>query len=374
MPACDEEAHHAAHHAERGGGDLTSGADQEVVERWLHPVTLPDMLVALHRSGFSGRAYLARSSDLSAMLEDEHAACLHFLRYGFSETRIFPIELDLGGLQRLHALPVRNRIYLHNLFIALANAWLGEMLQSPAALLAHGAALEVLQTLGAVPLLVVGDRSAVFYRRWIPLGDGWLAPIVIPGLASDLASLLAGPEPALDLLAAVARAGFGLSRIGFLWTFGFADGNSPEPELAKKFVGWLRDAVPKESRSRHHLACLLPPTSPSDGAEAVAERSGLAHAFNIELGRSATQAGFGFVSAFDSLLTPHGTIDAAFLSAEPGPSGLDVHATRGIFSALLRTMLTGQGAAQVTGSMADRFRGLLDEIGRVRAGEPPASP
>nr|WP_321984999.1 hypothetical protein [uncultured Lichenicoccus sp.] len=106
------------------------------------------------------------------MPEDEQAGCLHLLRYGCSETRIFPVELELDGLQRLGVLPAGNRSYLRNLFIALANAWLGEMLQSPAALLAHGAAIDALQTLGAVPLLILGDRSAAFYRRWIPLGDG----------------------------------------------------------------------------------------------------------------------------------------------------------------------------------------------------------
>ena len=329
------------------------------------------MLAALHGSGFSGNAYRARSSDLSAMLEDDRAGCLHFLRYGYSETRIFPIALDLDGLQRLGALPVRNNFYLRNLFIALANAWLGEMLQSPAAVVAHGAAIEVLQTLGAVPLLVVGDRSAAFYRRWITLEEGWLAPIVIPDLASDLASLMAGPEPALDLLAALARAGFGLSRIGIVWAFGFAEGVAPDPKLAVAFVDWLCAAVPTESRGRHHLAGLLPPAWQRDEGEAgaAASHTRLAHDFNVALGRSAARTGVAVISAFDSLLTAHGTVDTAFLSVPPEPAGLDFHATRGIFSVALRMMLTGSGMASENGSMIDRFRGLLDEIERVRAGQ-----
>nr|WP_321984998.1 hypothetical protein [uncultured Lichenicoccus sp.] len=182
--------------------------------------------------------------------------------------------------------------------------------------------------------------------------------------------MLAAPEPALDLLAGLTQAGSALASMPILWTFGFLDGVSADPALAPAFADWLCDAVRKDSRGWHHLAGLLPPAWHGD--EAVAAAIKPAHACNIALSHAASLSGFAAIDAFDSLLTAHGTIDPMFLSVPPEPPGLDFHATRGIFSACLRTMLIWRGAAAEGGGMIDRFRVLLDEIERVRTGEPAA--
>jgi hypothetical protein len=387
---------------------VSASLDEEIVAGWLEPVELPDMLAALRDAGFSGDVYRGCFADLHAMLEDEKAGALHFLRHGFAEGRIFRIDLDIGGLHRLSQLPARNRFYLRNLLVALAVAWTGSTIRGVADLAAHGAAIEQFRAMGAVPFLVLGDASADLYRRGASSGDRWICPLAMAPLEGGIEELLRTPPD--ELLPPDSDQ----HEWPVIWKFGQLDmqagylayrlrhGIGPNDmdafhayaaPVVESYAAYLANAVPAKRRFRHWIAGLFPPVwlapehdlpTPflqaefgpdvqhritATGADRLLDRTAMYQSFNRLLEKTVTELGFNKVRDFDCLLTPYGTVDENYVRPRKELHELDYRATRGILSTSIWNVVDNRPSPATPGSIREQFAQLLLEIRRVQTGE-----
>ncbi len=366
---------------------MSGSPDEEIVAAWLEPVSLRDMLAALHEAGFSGDVYRACFADLNANLDDEDAGALHFLRHGYAESRIFPVALDLAGLDRLRRLGVRNRVYLQNLFVALATAWTGATIRSAADLATYAAAIERFRGMGALPLVILGDPFAGLYRRGVSAGARWICPLALAPLADGIGALsriaprtLLATAPDLDIEA-----------IPVLWNFGQVDIEQGYPshrlgrELGPGDVDGFRDfampliqaygrflaaAVPAEERALHWIAGAFPPVPLTEGgAETLLDRTGMHQSFNDWLGQTAADLGFNVVRNFECFLAGHGVVDPGYLAELRDTRSLDYHAVHGVIATSLWSIVGARRLAAPSGGMREQFQQLLEEIRLVQLGQ-----
>ena len=388
-----------------------SGAslDEEIVTAWLEPVGLPDMLTALRDAGFSGDVYRGCFADLNAKLEDDEAGALHFLRHGYAESRIFQTRLDLAGLSRLRRLPVRNRVYLQNVLVALVTAWTGVNIRSGADLATHAAAIEKFRALGGVPLLVVGDASAGFYRRGLSLGDRWICPIAMAPLEGGIEALLHTPPPIL----LAPSPGAGQAPMPTIWKFGQAEaqagylahrlrrGIGPgdtdaflafAAPMIERYAAFIAAMVPMRERPAHWIASLFPPVwlatefelpAPDliaefgpgvqdiisvAGSDKLLDRTSLYRGFNMLLEKAVVKLGFNVLQHFDCFLATHGIVDELYMVPMRDAHDLNYATTRAVVCASLWNIVDGSRVAAPSAGIREQFEQLLDEIRMVQAG------
>ncbi len=389
---------------------LSGGTDHDIVAAWLEPVGLRVMLAALREAGFSGDVYRACFADLNANLDDEDAGALHFLRHGYAESRVFPVALDLAGLSRLRQLGVRNRVYLQNLFVALATAWVGANVGDAADLATHGPTIERLRGMGALPLVILGDPFAALYRRGASAGARWICPLALAPLEGGIEALLRTAPRAL----LAARPDLDIEAIPTLWNFGqvdieqgylshrlhrdvgpgdmdaFRDFAMP---LIQAYGRFLAAAVPAHERALHWIAGAFPPAAQAAdqplparlvlefgaalqdrlaaaGADSLLDRTAMHQAFNDWLGAAAANLGFNVVRNFDCFLTGHGVVDPSFLAVLRDSRSLDYQATGAVIATSLWSIVEGRRLAASPGGMSEQFERLLQEIRLVQLGQP----
>ncbi len=383
--------------------------DEEIVIAWLEPVGLPDMLTALRDAGFSGNVYRGCFADLNAQLEDDEAGALHFLRHGYAESRIFQSRLDLAGLSRLRRLPVRNRVYLQNLLVALVTAWTGVNIRSGADLTTHAAAIEKFRALGGVPLLIVGDATAGFYRRGLSSGDRWICPLAMAPLEGGIEALLRTPPPIL----LAPRLGAGQAPMPTIWKFGQADvqagylahrlrqGIGPgdtdaflafAAPMIERYATFLAAVVPLHERPAHWIASLFPPVwlaaevelpAPDlvvefgpgvqdmisvAGSDKLLDRTGLYRGFNMLLEKAVVKLGFNVLQHFDCFLATHGVIDEFYMVPMRDAHDLNYATTHGVVCASLWNIIDGSRVTVPLVGIREQFEQLLDEIRMVQTG------
>lgn len=389
---------------------MISGAslDEEIVIAWLEPISLPDMLTALRDAGFSGDVYRGCFADLDATLEDDEAGALHFLRHGYAESRIFQTRLDLAGLARLRRLPVRNRAYLQNVLVALVTAWTGVNIRNGADLATHAAAIEKFRALGGMPLLIVGDATAGFYRRGLSSGDRWICPLAMAPLEGGIEALLRTSPAILP-----APAGAGQAPMPTIWKFGQAEvqagylahrlrldirpGDTEAflayvAPLVERLATFLAAVVPVHERPAHWIASLFPPVwlaaeyelpGPDlvaefgsgvrdmisvAGSEKLLDRTVLYRRFNMLLEKAVVKLGFNVLPHFDCFLATHGIVDELYMVPLRNAHDLNYATTRGVVCASLWNIIDGSRAAASPIGIREQFKQLLDEIRLVQAG------
>ena len=389
---------------------MNTSIDRDIVDSWLEPVSYRDTLLALRDAGFSGDVYRSCFADLNATLEDDDAGTLHFLRHGYAEGRIFRTGLDLAGLNRLQQLPVRNRIYLQNVLVALVTAWSGANIHSAADLVAHRPMIEQLRAMGGVPLVVLGDASSGFYRRGVSSGERWICPLAMTPLEGGIEALLRIPSQATissqpdfdqDTLPTIWKFGQFEVQTGYLAyrlrldikpgeTDAFLDFAS---SVIDSYMKYLDKAVQIEDRRRHWIAGVFPPVRQAVGHEPAApaliaefgvdvhdliarlgfdtlhDRMAMHQRFNAALEQKAIELGFSIVHDFDALLAAHGVVDRHYLPMMPDSDELDYLATRGIFSTSIWNIVDDKTASTASGGIRERFEHLLEEIRIVQMGE-----
>lgn len=370
-------------------------SDREIVESWLEPVSLHDVLAALRHAGFSGDVYRGCFADLNATLKDDEAGALHFLRHGYAESRVFRTGLDPGGLNRLSQLPVRNRAYLRNLMVALATAWTATHIRSPADIALHGPMIEQFRIMGGVPVVILGDASANLYRRGALSGERWICPLAMAPL-EGIQELLR--VPADRLLAR--KPGSDRDTIPTIWKFGQSDVQDVYPAhrlresigrndmkafqvyadaTIQDYAAFLTLAVPARERAEHWIADLFPPVWQADPdlqegiiddrADSLLDRTSMHQSFNARLERTVAGLGFNVVRNFDSFLAAHGTIDEHYLTVRRNSDHPAYHTTRGILSVSLWNVIDSRSVAVSSASIRDQFTQLLGEIRQVQAGQ-----
>ena len=385
---------------------MEDSLDKKIVTEWLDPISLLDMLAALRDTGFSGATYRGSFADLNATLEDDEAGALHFLRHGYAERRIFRTELDLSGFDRLLRLPIRNKVYLQNLFVALILAWTGVNIRSSADLTIHRSTLERFKAMGGMPLLIVGDASASFYRQSVSRGDRWICPLGMTSLENGIKALLHTPPHAPGW-----KSDQGVAPT--IWKFGQSDvqtwcliycacqGSVPcdmdaflhfAASTIKKYTAFLAAAVPIQERREHWIASLFPPVSLDEkadsrvstlvaeggvdlegkiaaaGSDKLLDRTIMYRNFNNLLENTVMELGFNFLNNFDCFLAAHGVIDERYTVATPKLMELDYAKTRGVISTSLWNIIDGNRTAAPSISIREQFNLLLQEISMVQMG------
>ena len=385
---------------------LSGGTDEDIVAAWLEPVSLRDMLAALRDAGFSGDVYRGGFADLNANLDDEDAGTLHFLRHGYAESRIFPIALDLSGLGRLRQLGVRNRVYLQNLFVALATAWIGSNVRSAGDLATHGPTIERFRSMGALPLVILGDPFADLYRRDASVGGRWICPLALAPLEGGIEALLhAAPRTLLAV-----RPDLDVEAMPTLWNFGQVDieqgylSHRLRREIApndmdafrdfampviQAYGRFLADAVPAQERALHWIAGAFPPAPQASdqplparlvlefggalqdrltaaGTDSLPDRTAMHQSFNDWLGQVAADLGFNVMRNFECFLAGHGVVDPCYLPVLRDTQSLDYQATRGVIATSLWSVVEDRGLATPSGGIREQFEHLLEEIRQVQ--------
>ncbi len=388
---------------------MRTARDEEIVDAWLDPVSLPDMLSMLREAGFSGDVYRGCFGDLNANLEDDEAGALHFLRHGYAEGRIFRTGLDLAGLSRLRQLPVHNRVYLQNLLVALVTAWTGTNIRSAVDVAAYDSTIEQFGALGGVPLVILGDVSAGLYRRGVSSRERWICPLAMAPLKGIEALLRTEPHTLL-----APRRDAGRDAMPTIWKFGQSDMQAGylahrlrhaigpgdmeafvafAASVIKNYAALLAAAVPVQERPEHWIASLFPPVWQaaelqlpvpglvaefgSDVMEMIAaagpdrllDLTMMHELFNTRLERTVTELGFSVVRDFDCFLTAHGVIDEHYMVATKDSAELDYGITRGIISTSLWNIVNGHPAGAPSGGIREQFEHLLQEIRLVQAGQ-----
>ena len=381
--------------------------DEEIVAIWLEPVSLRDMLTALRDTGFTGDTYRGCFADLNASLEDDAAGTLHFLRHGYAEGRIFRTGLDLAGLDRLRRLPVHNRVYLQNVLVALVAAWTGVNIRSGIDLATHGPTLDRFRAMGGVPLLILGDAAAGFYRHGVSLGDRWICPLAMAPLEGGIGALLRTPPHA------PARAS-GQDAMPTIWKFGQSDaqagyiahrlrqGIGPgdidafmafAAPMIRNYAAFLAAAVPVQERREHWIASLFPPVwlaaefelpAPSlvaefgpgledliaaAGSDRLLDRTAMHREFNSLLEKTVLELGFNVLRNFDCFLAAHGVIDEQYMVAMRDLDELDYGTTRGVVSTSLWNIIDGNRSTTPPAGIQEQFEQLLEEIRLVQMGQ-----
>ena len=387
-----------------------SGLDSDIVAAMLEPLNLRDLVAALDHAGFSGDVYRRSFADLNASLEDDAAGTLHFLRHGYSEGRIFPVQLNLAGLDRLRHLGVRNRIYLQNLFVAVITAWIGTNVRNSVDLATHGPTIEHLRAMGALPLVILGDAFAGSYRRGSSIGMRWICPLALMPLEGGIDELLRTAPSAL----LAAQPDLDVEAIPVLWAFGqvdiehgylahrlrngigtgdmdaFHDFAMP---LAMAYMEFVAGAVPREEFALHWIAGPLPPArqatdqglTASDlvrefgrdlpeklaaaGVDSLLDRTLMHQSFNGKLEQAAANRGFNFLHTFDYFLAGHGVVDDQYLAGSAASLDLNHQRMRGVIASLLWSIVYDRRITGPSGSIREQFVTLLEEIRLVQLGE-----
>ena len=389
---------------------LSGSTDEDIVAAWLEPVSLRDMLAALRDAGFSGDVYRGCFADLNANLDDDDAGTLHFLRHGYTESRIFPVALDPAALGRLRQLGVRNRVYLQNLFVALVIAWTGANVHGAADLATHGPTIERFRSMGALPLVILGDPFAGLYRRGVSAGARWICPLALAPLEGGIEALLhTAPrtllpaEPDLDIEAMPTLWNFGQADIeqGYLShrlrrnvapgdMDAFRDFAMP---MIQAYIEFLAAAVPAQDRARHWIAGAFPPAPQAAehrpparlalefgaelqdrlttaGADSLLDRTAMHQSFNDWLGQAAADPGFNVMRNFECFLAGHGVVDPCYLAVLRDAPSLDYQATRGVIAASLWSVVEDRRRAAPSGGIREQFEHLLEEIRLVQLDQP----
>ena len=382
---------------------MKNNLDEGIVAAWLDPVSLRDMLAALRDTGFSGDVYRGKFADLNATLEDDEAGALHFLRHGYAEGRIFQIGLNLAGFDRLRLLPVPNRVYLQNLFVALILAWTGVNIRSSADLTTHRPTLERFKAMGGMPIFILGDAAASFYRQSVSLGDRWICPLAMAPLEGGIKALLhtsplaprwntdQGMVPTIwefgqsdvqtEYLIHCARRGVISSDVDAFLNFAVS--------MIKKYTTFLAAVVPVQERREHWIASLFPPVSLAIEADPLMptlvakvgvdledkivagfgkmlDQTIMYRKFNSLLEKTVIRLGFNVLSNFDCFLAAHGVIDEQYTVATPNLKALDYAKTRGVISTSLWNIIDGNRTAAPSTSIQEQFDLLLKEICMVQ--------
>ena len=385
---------------------VSGSTDEDIVSAWLEPIGLRDMLAALRDAGFSGDVYRGGFADLNANLDDEDAGTLHFLRHGYAESRIFPVALDLAGLGRLRQLGVRNRVYLQNLFVALATAWIGANVRSADDLATHGPTIERFRGMGALPLVILGDPFAGLYRRGVSAGGRWICPLALAPLEGGIEALL---DTAPHTLLA-ARPDLDIEAMPTLWNFGqvdieqgylshrlrrdigpgdmdaFRDFAVP---VIEAYAGFLAAAIPAQERALHWIAGAFPPAPQAAehrlparlvpefgaalqdrltvaGADSLLERTAMHQSFNDRLEQAVTDLGCNAMRNFECFLAGHGVVDPCYLAVLRDAQSLDYQATRGVIATSLWSVVEDRRLAASSGGIREQFEQLLEEIRLVQ--------
>ena len=373
---------------------MNSNIDEEIVSGWLAPVELDEMLAALRHAGFSGDVYRGGYADLNATLEGDRAGALHFLRHGYAESRVFGIALDPGGLERLRQLPVRNRVYLMNVVIALATAWTGSNIRSSNDVARHRSVIDQFRSMGGVPLFILGDASASLYRRGVLRDERWICPLAMTPLQGGIEELLRTPTK-------TPRQDTGREAIPTIWKFGQHDMQAGYPvhrqrhgigpgdmdasaafatPVIKAYAAYLARNIPVQERPQHWIASLLPPAwqagstlqdqDPVVDPDSLLDQTAMYRRFNILLEKAVVELGFDMVRNFDSFLSRSGVIDEHYLVEKKNSDLPSYSATEGILSTSLWAIVDSRPAAVPSATMQEQFRQLLDEIRTVQMGEP----
>ena len=355
------------------GTDAEFVAAANLVSSRYAPVGCGDLWAAVEAAGFSAGAYFAANPDLRGPFSDAQRAGLHFLAMARTERRVFPIELNLKGLEALLDLSVADRGLLHGLVASLVNAWMVRRHEVFETMLErifpHVAAL---RGLGAAPYVLIGDSHSTLYRRGTARTEGWLMPLHMEchgGSAIGLFNPMSRSGYRERIRRVVARLGVvdPAGALPVLFQFGQVDLEFVQPfrRLARggvafdagvfrafcrasvdAYVGFLAEAFPRARRSVVRVLGVFPPALADDvlragyvngviaemeGTETEALRERLAglewpdlvgrtalHAeYNAMLEATSGEAGLPFVSDFGRLAAG-GVIDPQFTSLQKG--------------------------------------------------------
>lgn len=373
---------------------MNSSLDEEIVSGWLAPVELDEMLAALRHAGFSGDVYRGGYADLNATLEGDRAGALHFLRHGYAESRVFGTALDPDGLDRLRQLPVRNRVYLMNLVVALATAWTGSNIRNSNDVARHRPVIDRFRSMGGVPLFILGDASASLYRRGVLRDERWICPLAMTPLQGGIEALLRAPVK-------LPKQDTGQEAIPTIWKFGQHDMQVGYPvhrqhhgihsgdmdasaafatPVIKAYAACLARHIPEQERPQHWIASLLPPVLQADppsqdqdpvmDPDSLLDQTAMYRRFNILIEKAMVELGFNVVRNFDSLLGKSGVIDEHYLVEKKNSDLPSYGATEGILSTSLWGIIDSRPVAVPPADMQEQFRRLLDEIRTVQMGAP----
>ncbi len=386
---------------------MRASRDQEIVATWLEPVSLREMVVALRDTGFTGDTYRGSFADLNASLEDDAAGTLHFLRHGYAEGRIFQTGLDLAGLDRLRRLPVHNRVYLQNVLVALVAAWAGVNIRSGTDLVTHARTLDRFRAMGGVPLLILGDAAAGFYRHGVSLGDRWICPLAMAPLEGGIDELRRTPPHAparasgQDGMPTIWKFGQSEAHVGYLahrLRQGIAPGDTGAfmafaAPMIRDYTTFLAAAVPVQERREHWIASLFPPVwlaaefdlpAPSlvaefgpglegliaaAGPDRLLDRTAMYREFNVLLEKTVLELGFNVLRNFDCFLAAHGVIDEQYMVAMRDLDELDYGTTRGVVATSLWNIVDGNRTHAPPAGIQEQFEQLLEEIRLVQMGQ-----
>lgn len=382
------------------------------------PVAAGDLWAAAEAAGFSAAAYFAANPDLRGPFADAPRAGLHFLAMAHTERRRFPIDVDLDAFRALLDLPVADRALLHGLVASLVNAWMAREHEAFETMLErvfpHAAAL---RALGAAPYVLIGDSHSALYRRASARAEGWLMPLHMEchgGSAIGLFNPMSRSgyreriRRVLRRLAVMDRAG----TIPVLFQFGQVDLEFVQPfrRLAQAgtafdatqfrafcrasvdaYVGFLAEAIPPARRGAIRVLGVFPPAladevlragyvngviATMEGAETEALKERLAglewpdqagrtalHAeYNAMLRETAGEAGLGFASDFEGLVSGD-VVSPEFVSIQKGADHhLDFEPTEGVLAGTVWGLVASGVVAWTAPVLEERKMGLLGRL------------
>lgn len=260
-----------------------------------------------------------------------------------------------------------------------------------------------------MPLLILGDATAGFYRRGVSSGDRWVCPLAMAPLEGGIEALLRTPPRAL----LSPRPDSGQDAVPTIWKFGQPDmqvgylahrlrqGIGPgdmgaflafAASMIKNYTACLAAAVPVQERLDHWIASLFPPVwlaaefelpAPdlvaefgpdvgdmiaATGSDKLLDRTGMYRDFNALLEKTVVELGFNIVRNFDCFLTAYGIIDEHYMVALRDSNDLDYATTRGVVSTSLWSIIDGSRVTAPSSGIREQFEQLLEEIRMVQMG------
>ncbi|MBS0639691.1 MAG: hypothetical protein JSS43_07460 [Proteobacteria bacterium] len=101
-----QESREVLPHSRSMDSDIEAAAN--LVARYYDPVPLVAVLAAIRAAGFVESTYFDANPDLRIHFTSTYRARLHFLATAKCERRLFPIDLNLDGLQLVRSLCVHD--------------------------------------------------------------------------------------------------------------------------------------------------------------------------------------------------------------------------------------------------------------------------
>jgi hypothetical protein len=155
----------------------------------------------IEAAGFSPECYRHSWPDLIAGLPSDEWSAIHYVQFSEAEIktpRVFPIDLDFEGLQKLADL---NSINPRHKASVLRNLVQSQIDFNPAIIKSFQFCERVLAILARVghPMIVIGDSHSRVYRQTIPWGKQTIIPI----------NILCGGGSATGLPRRTSRSGYG---------------------------------------------------------------------------------------------------------------------------------------------------------------------